>query len=78
MSKTVGLSGITVVDLTQGVSGPFATRLLSQMGARIIKVERPGSGDLIRFWDTIVHGMCSGHACRRSMGCGPRTSASID
>jgi len=62
MSKTVGLSGITVVDLTQGVSGPFATRLLSQMGARIIKVERPGSGDLIRFWDTIVHGMCSGHA----------------
>jgi itaconate CoA-transferase len=59
---TAGLSGITVVDLTQGVSGPFATRLLSQMGARVIKVERPGSGDLIRFWDDIVHGMCSGHA----------------
>jgi itaconate CoA-transferase len=57
-----GLDGITVVDLTQGVSGPFATRLLSQMGARIIKIERPGSGDLIRFWDDIVHGMCSGHA----------------
>lgn len=57
-----GLQGITVVDLTQGVSGPFATRLLAQMGARIIKVERPGSGDLIRFWDDIVHGMCSGHA----------------
>jgi itaconate CoA-transferase len=57
-----GLAGLTVVDLTQGVSGPFATRLLSQMGARIIKIERPGSGDLIRFWDDIVHGMCSGHA----------------
>lgn len=56
-----GLSGITVVDLTQGVAGPFCTRLLSQMGARIIKVERPGTGDLIRFWDDIVHGMCSGH-----------------
>ncbi|MDP6344669.1 MAG: CaiB/BaiF CoA-transferase family protein [Alphaproteobacteria bacterium] len=56
------LSGITIIDLTQGVAGPFATRLLSQMGARIIKIERPGSGDLIRFWDDIVHGMCSGHA----------------
>ena len=33
-----GLDGITIVDLTQGVAGPFATRLLSQMGARIIKV----------------------------------------
>lgn len=61
-SKVAGLGGITVVDLTQGVSGPFATRLLSQMGARIIKIERPGTGDLIRFWDDIVHGMCSGHA----------------
>lgn len=59
---SIGLSGLTVVDLTQGVSGPFATRLLSQMGARVIKVERPGVGDLIRFWDNIVNGMCSGHA----------------
>ncbi|OGK95548.1 MAG: hypothetical protein A2W08_13680 [Candidatus Rokubacteria bacterium RBG_16_73_20] len=57
-----GLEGITIVDLTQGVAGPFATRLFSQMGARIIKVERPGAGDLIRHWDTIVGGMCSGHA----------------
>jgi itaconate CoA-transferase len=59
---SIALAGITVVDLTQGVSGPFATRLLSQMGARIIKVERPGAGDIIRFWDDIVNGMCSGHA----------------
>ncbi len=59
---TAGLDGITVIDFTQGVAGPFATRLLSQMGARIIKVERPGTGDLIRHWDTIVGGMCSGHA----------------
>ncbi len=57
-----GLDGITVIDLTQGVAGPFATRLLSQMGARVIKVERPGVGDIIRHWDTIVGGMCSGHA----------------
>lgn len=59
---SVALNGITVLDLTQGVSGPFATRLLSQMGARVIKVERPGSGDIIRHWDEIVQGMCSGHA----------------
>lgn len=56
------LENITIVDLTQGVSGPFATRLLSQMGARVIKVERPGVGDLVRHWDDIVNGMCSGHA----------------
>ncbi len=56
------LEGVTIVDLTQGVSGPFATRLLSQMGARVIKVERPGVGDLVRHWDDIVNGMCSGHA----------------
>lgn len=55
------LDGITVVDLTQGVAGPFCTRLLGQMGARVIKIERPGVGDLIRHWDTHVNGMCSGH-----------------
>lgn len=57
-----GLEGVTIVDITQGVAGPLATRLFSQMGARVIKVERPGAGDLIRHWDTIVGGMCSGHA----------------
>jgi itaconate CoA-transferase len=55
------LDGIKVVDLTQGVSGPMSTRLLSQMGARVIKVERPQGGDLIRHWDDYVNGMCSGH-----------------
>ncbi|HMN70293.1 MAG TPA: CaiB/BaiF CoA-transferase family protein [Rhodoblastus sp.] len=59
---TAALSGITIVDMTQGVSGPFATRLLAQLGARVIKIERPGGGDIVRFWDDIVHGMCSGHA----------------
>jgi itaconate CoA-transferase len=55
------LQGIKIVDLTQGVSGPMCTRLMSQMGARVIKVERPQGGDLIRHWDTYVNGMCSGH-----------------
>jgi itaconate CoA-transferase len=57
-----GLEHVTIVDLTQGVAGPFATRLLAQMGARVVKVERPGHGDLIRSWDDHVNGMCSGHA----------------
>jgi crotonobetainyl-CoA:carnitine CoA-transferase CaiB-like acyl-CoA transferase len=42
------LDGITVVDLTHHVAGPFATRLLAAYGARVIKVERPGTGDPAR------------------------------
>lgn len=58
---TPPLKGILVVDFTQGVSGPYCTRMLSQLGARVIKVERPDRGDTIRGWDTNVMGMCSGH-----------------
>ena len=42
------LDGIKVLDLTEIYSGPFCTLLLKDLGAEIIKVERPGSGDLIR------------------------------
>ncbi|MDQ0382492.1 CaiB/BaiF CoA transferase family protein [Amycolatopsis thermophila] len=56
------LDGIRVIDATQGVAGPMATRLLAQMGADVIKVERPGNGDPVRLWDDIVNGMASGHA----------------
>lgn len=53
------LSGITVVSLEQAVAAPLATRHLADWGARIIKVERPGSGDFARAYDTTVKGQAS-------------------
>lgn len=53
------LSGITVVSLEQAVAAPYATRQLADLGARVIKVERPGGGDFARRYDTTVHGHSS-------------------
>ncbi|MEU0561889.1 CaiB/BaiF CoA-transferase family protein [Dactylosporangium sp. NPDC006015] len=53
------LEGITVVSLEQAVAAPFATRQLADLGARVIKVERPGSGDFARQYDETVRGMSS-------------------
>ncbi|TDD38691.1 CoA transferase [Actinomadura sp. KC06] len=53
------LSGVTVVSLEQAVAAPFATRQLADLGARVIKVERPGGGDFARRYDTTVHGQSS-------------------
>ena len=44
------LSGLLVVDVTQNVAGPFCTQILGDMGAEVIKVERPGRGDDARAW----------------------------
>ncbi|MEK7217374.1 MAG: CaiB/BaiF CoA-transferase family protein, partial [Chloroflexota bacterium] len=53
------LDGITVVSLEQAVAAPFAARQLADLGARVIKIERPGSGDFARAYDTTVNGLCS-------------------
>jgi crotonobetainyl-CoA:carnitine CoA-transferase CaiB-like acyl-CoA transferase len=53
------LAGITVVALEQAVAAPFATRQLADLGARVIKVERPGTGDFARGYDSTVKGLSS-------------------
>jgi itaconate CoA-transferase len=53
------LDGITVVACEQAVAAPLATRHLADLGARVIKVERPGSGDFARGYDETVLGMSS-------------------
>ena len=53
------LDGITVVSIEQAVAAPFATRQLADLGARVIKVERPDSGDFARSYDTTVNGLSS-------------------
>src|SRR5262245_33837659 len=53
------LQGITVVSIEQAVAAPFATRQLADLGARVIKIERPDGGDFARGYDTSVRGLSS-------------------
>ncbi|MET9984453.1 CaiB/BaiF CoA transferase family protein [Streptomyces rochei] len=53
------LRGTTVVSLEQAVAAPYASRQLADLGARVIKVERPGTGDFARAYDSRVRGLSS-------------------
>jgi CoA:oxalate CoA-transferase len=56
MSLPGPLNGVTVVDMTRVLAGPFCTLLLAELGARVIKVETPGSGDDARAYGPFVNG----------------------
>ena len=51
------LSGLTVLALEQAVTGPFCSRQLADLGARVIKIERPDGGDFARGYDGALHGL---------------------
>ena len=56
---TLPLAHITVVSLEHAIAAPFCTRQLADLGARVIKIERPGVGDFARGYDERVHGLSS-------------------
>jgi len=58
-SQTRPLDGITVISLEHAIAAPLCTRHLADLGARVIKVERPGVGDFARAYDQRVNGMAS-------------------
>jgi itaconate CoA-transferase len=53
------LDGITVLALEHAIAAPFCSRQLADLGARVIKIERPGGGDFARDYDERVNGLCS-------------------
>jgi itaconate CoA-transferase len=64
---TLPLEGVLVVALEQAIAAPFATRQLADLGARVIKIERPGDGDFARDYDRRVRGLASHFVwCNRS------------
>ncbi len=54
------LTGTRVLAFENGLAGPLATRLLADLGADVIKIERPDGGDVTRSWDTVAAGLSSG------------------
>src|SRR3546814_15422048 len=58
-NRRLPLQGITVITLEHAIAAPFCTRQLADMGARVIKIERPGAGDFARGYDERVRGLSS-------------------
>ena len=55
------LAGVRVLGLEQAAAAPFASHILADLGAEVIKIERPGTGDVIRGWDRAVRGLSTGY-----------------
>ena len=76
------LNGVRVLALETSLSGPHATKILADMGAEVIKIEKPGTGDVIRTWDTAVKGLSSGTvwviANKRSLAIDVKQKAALD
>jgi len=60
-AMTLALDDITVLDLSHALAGPFASTLLGDFGASVIKVEPPGSGDIARAWGPPFYGSDSAY-----------------
>jgi itaconate CoA-transferase len=56
-TRPAPLAGITVLGLEQAIAAPLCTRHLADLGARVIKIEQPGSGDMARHYDQVVRGL---------------------
>ncbi|MPZ14385.1 MAG: hypothetical protein GEU73_08170, partial [Chloroflexi bacterium] len=73
------LRGVRVLAFEQAAAGPFATHLLADMGADVIKVERPGTGDVLREWDHAARGLATGYVwlnrAKRSVTVDAKTSS---
>lgn len=50
------LQGLRIVDLSKDFAGPFCTMILSDLGAKVVKVEKPGTGDETRAWSSLCQG----------------------
>jgi crotonobetainyl-CoA:carnitine CoA-transferase CaiB-like acyl-CoA transferase len=69
-TTTGPLAGIKVLDLSIALTGPYATALLADQGAEVVKVERPGIGDIARWVGVAVNGMSAFYvACNRGKRC---------
>ncbi|MFL6751992.1 MAG: CaiB/BaiF CoA transferase family protein, partial [Sphingomicrobium sp.] len=73
------LAGIRVLDLSRVLAGPWCTQLLADLGAEVIKVERPGSGDDTRLWGPPWHGEGDKRVAAYFLSCNRgKKSAAID